>query len=124
MQNFVFATEFSQIDMHLTVLGINHRTAPVEVRSQVAFPPESVGQALTELGYLDQATLDQAITEQIVELQDALRQANRRLEQRVQERTAELEHALTKLAELNQLKSNFISNISHDAFNALLMGCL
>jgi signal transduction histidine kinase len=76
--------------------------------------PILVGQALTELGYLDQATLDQAITEQIVELQDALRQANRRLEQRVQERTAELEHALTKLAELNQLKSNFISNISHE----------
>jgi signal transduction histidine kinase len=76
--------------------------------------PILVGQALTELSYLDQATLDQAITEQIVELQDALRQANRRLEQRVRERTAELEHALTKLAELNQLKSNFISNISHE----------
>ena len=53
MQNFEFATEFSQIDMHLTVLGINHRTAPVEVRSKVAFPPESVGQALAELRRLD-----------------------------------------------------------------------
>ena len=76
--------------------------------------PILVGQALTELGYMDQAALDQAITEHLVELQDALRQANRRLEQRVQERTSELEHALTKLAELNQLKSNFISNISHE----------
>jgi len=53
MQNFEFATEFFQIDMHLTVLGINHRTAPVEVRSKVAFPPESVGQALAELRGLD-----------------------------------------------------------------------
>jgi glutamyl-tRNA reductase len=35
--------------MYLTVLGINHRTAPVEIRGQVAFPPETLGQALTEL---------------------------------------------------------------------------
>ena len=35
--------------MHLTVLGINHRTAPVEVRGQVAFTPESLPRALDEL---------------------------------------------------------------------------
>jgi len=35
--------------MYLTVLGINHHTAPVEVRGQVAFPPESLAQALSEL---------------------------------------------------------------------------
>jgi glutamyl-tRNA reductase len=35
--------------MYLTVLGINHRTAPVELRGQVAFPPDKVGQALAEL---------------------------------------------------------------------------
>jgi len=39
--------------MHLTVLGINHRTAPVEVRGQVAFPPESLPRALGELMALD-----------------------------------------------------------------------
>ena len=38
--------------MYLTVLGINHRSAPVEVRGQVAFPPERVEQALTELRQL------------------------------------------------------------------------
>jgi glutamyl-tRNA reductase len=38
--------------MHLTVLGINHRSAPVEVRGQVAFPPDKVEQALTELRQL------------------------------------------------------------------------
>jgi signal transduction histidine kinase len=73
-----------------------------------------VGQALLELDLIPKEPIDQAITEQILELQAALRQANRRLEARVQERTAELEHTLTKLAELNQLKSNFISNISHE----------
>ena len=53
MQNFAFGPAFSTRLMHLTVLGINHRTAPVEVRSQVAFPPDRLGQALTELRGLD-----------------------------------------------------------------------
>lgn len=39
--------------MYLTVLGINHRTAPVEVRGQVAFPPEQLARALVELTALD-----------------------------------------------------------------------
>jgi len=39
--------------MYLTVLGINHRTAPVEIRGQVAFPPERIEQALGELRTLD-----------------------------------------------------------------------
>jgi len=39
--------------MHLTVLGINHRTAPVEVRGQVTFPPESLPRALGELMALE-----------------------------------------------------------------------
>ena len=58
--------------------------------------------------------LDEVITEQILQLRNALESSNQQLEQRVQERTAELEQALEKLAELNQLKSNFISNISHE----------
>jgi signal transduction histidine kinase len=47
-------------------------------------------------------------------LQAALQQANRDLEKRVRERTAELQQALNRLGELNQLKSNFIANISHE----------
>ena len=39
--------------MHLTVLGINHTTAPVEVRGKVAFPPEQLVKALSELTALD-----------------------------------------------------------------------
>lgn len=35
--------------MYLTVIGINHRTAPVEIRGQVAFPPEQIERALGEL---------------------------------------------------------------------------
>lgn len=76
--------------------------------------PRLMGQLLLEMGLVDRETLDQAITEQILKLQDVLQQANRQLERRVQERTSELQQAVSKLAELNQLKTNFISNISHE----------
>ena len=39
--------------MYLIVLGINHRTAPVEVRGQVTFPPEQLASALAELTAMD-----------------------------------------------------------------------
>ncbi len=39
--------------MYLTVLGINHRTAPVQIRGQVAFPPDQLDRALGELRRLD-----------------------------------------------------------------------
>lgn len=73
-----------------------------------------LGEALVGLGVINRETLDSAITEQILQLQSALHDANRTLEKRVQERTSELQQALQRLAELNQLKSNFISNISHE----------
>lgn len=73
-----------------------------------------IGQALVELNLIDRATLDEAVTEQIISLHNALQQTNQKLEQRVQERTVELQNALHKLTELNQLKTNFISNISHE----------
>ncbi|NUM46575.1 MAG: hypothetical protein HUU38_17870 [Anaerolineales bacterium] len=76
--------------------------------------PVLLGQALIHLGYLDRTTLDQTITAQILDLQTALSRNNRDLEKRVQEYTADLQRALQKLSELNQLKSNFISNISHE----------
>ena len=73
-----------------------------------------VGQALLELRMVEREMLDQVVTEQILQLQHALQQSNRKLEERVHERTRELQSALSKLAELNQLKSNFIANVSHE----------
>jgi signal transduction histidine kinase len=73
-----------------------------------------LGQALTDLKIIDQADLDQAVTEQILQLRSALQAANRTLERRVEERTAELQKALERVSELSQLKANFISNISHE----------
>ncbi len=76
--------------------------------------PVLLGQALVELGFISPETLDNAITVQILLLQSALRQTNRELDKRVQERTQDLEEALEKLTELNQLKANFIATISHE----------
>ena len=73
-----------------------------------------LGQALVELKLLDREILDQAITEQIIQLRSALQAANRNLEDRVKERTAELQEALERLSELSQMKANFIANISHE----------
>jgi signal transduction histidine kinase len=73
-----------------------------------------LGELLIELGYVDRKKLDQSITEQIVQLRNALEEANRTLEQRVIQRTIELQEALNKLSELDKLKSNIIANISHE----------
>ena len=73
-----------------------------------------LGQALLDLKLIDRATLDEAVTEQIIQLRSALQAANRNLELRVQERTAELQDALHRLSELSQMKANFVANISHE----------
>jgi signal transduction histidine kinase len=73
-----------------------------------------LGQVLIDLGFIERPQLDQVVTEQIVNLRNALQKANEELEERVRQRTAELEIAYKKLSELNLLKSNFIANISHE----------
>ena len=73
-----------------------------------------LGDALVALGLIDRGRLDHAVTEQIIQLRNALEDANRFLERRVEERTAELQEALRKLSELSQIKSNFVASISHE----------
>ena len=73
-----------------------------------------LGEALIDLNLLTRRQIDHAVTEQIIQLRNALEDANRFLEHRVQERTAELQEALRKLSELNQMKANFVANISHE----------
>jgi signal transduction histidine kinase len=76
--------------------------------------PRLLGQAVVEMGFVDRPTLDRAITEQMIRLRAALEDANRNLEARVQQRTMELEEALRRLAEINQLKANLVANVSHE----------
>jgi signal transduction histidine kinase len=77
-------------------------------------PPRRVGQILIAMGVLKPEELDRAIAAMVVQLQTALQTSNRRLEDRVRERTVELSHALERLSELNQLKADFVANISHE----------
>ena len=90
---------------------------------------ETLGQVLLEMRVMTREQLELASVEQVQELQSALRSANARLEQRVADRTKELEQAYRKLTELDRLKGDFISNVSHElrtpltkikGFNALL----
>ena len=73
-----------------------------------------LGQALVDLKLIERDLLDQVITEQIIQLRSALTAANRNLEQRVKDRTVELNEALERLSELSQIKANFVANISHE----------
>ncbi|MBN2147190.1 MAG: GAF domain-containing protein [Anaerolineales bacterium] len=76
-----------------------------------------LGQALLELGLIDRDTLDQAVTRQLLALQSALMEANRGLEERVQQRTMDLEHRLVQIrtaADITQLA------ISASSLNELL----
>lgn len=73
-----------------------------------------LGELLVEMRFMDRSDLNRSITEQIMQLRNALQDANRTLEQRVIQRTIELQDALNKLSELDKLKSNIIANISHE----------
>jgi two-component system, sensor histidine kinase and response regulator len=73
-----------------------------------------LGELLVDMHFIDRNDLNRSITEQIVQLRNALQDANRTLEQRVIQRTIELQDALNKLSELDKLKSNIIANISHE----------
>ncbi len=98
---------------HITELDLQKALA-YQQEKMAEGKPYLLGQALLELKLLDRSALDQAITEQIIQLRSALQAANRNLEQRVQERTAELQEALQRLSELSQMKANFVANISHE----------
>ena len=76
--------------------------------------PFLLGQALMELNMLDRDTLDQVVTEQLIQLRSALQSSHRNLEQRVKERTSDLNEALQRLSELSKMNANFVANISHE----------
>ena len=76
--------------------------------------PPLVGQLLVQLNFLSQSDLDSAVTELFIKLKNALEESNRKLESRVEERTKELKQAIEKIKKLNDSKSEFVSNISHE----------
>jgi signal transduction histidine kinase len=98
---------------HISDEGLQRALA---YQDQKAAEGETVllGQALVDLALIDRSSLDQAVTEQIIQLRSALQNANRTLERRVRERTSELQRALERLSELSEMKANFVANISHE----------
>ena len=93
-----------------------------DLRKALAYQQEQIaagrqyvlGHALMDLKMLDRDTLDQVVTEQLIQLRSALQSSHRNLEQRVKERTSDLNEALQRLSELSQMKANFVANISHE----------
>ncbi|MEP7356574.1 MAG: HAMP domain-containing sensor histidine kinase [Anaerolineales bacterium] len=75
---------------------------------------KTIGQTLLGLGTITAQQLELASIDQVKRLQSALEETNRRLEQRVAERTQALQTAVQRLTELDELKANFIANISHE----------
>jgi signal transduction histidine kinase len=98
---------------HITIKQLGHA---LHIQKKMSRSGEQilVGELLVDLGYISREQLDQAITQHVLQLQAALAYSNQRLEEQVQQRTSQLQNALVKLSELNQLKLNFISNVSHE----------
>ena len=106
--------EYLVRDGHLTEAQLRAALERQKASASEGHPARLLGQTLDDMGFITRDRLDQVIAQQILELQTALVDANKGLEKRVAERTAELEAALVKLTELNRLKANFVANISHE----------
>ena len=75
---------------------------------------KTIGQVLLDMGLVTRDQLEVAGIQQVKQLQAALEENNRQLEQRVAERTQSLQVMLDKFAELEEVKANFVANISHE----------
>jgi len=83
-------------------------------RIRLTGPAPHLGVVLLEMGYVTRDQLDRASFEQLRQLQEILQRANADLEQRVSQRTAELQRALNQVNQLSQLKSSFVMNVTHE----------
>jgi hypothetical protein len=76
--------------------------------------PRILGQALSDLGFVDRDTLDKAIARQLVSLHEALQDSNRQLELRVSQRTKELERRIVEIRTAAEITQLAISTVSMD----------
>jgi len=74
--------------------------------------PRLLGRSLLDLGYIDRETLDKVIVTQILSFHDALQHANQQLEQRVQERTQDLEKRFAQIQTTSRLAQMAVSGTS------------
>lgn len=76
--------------------------------------PKLIGKALLELGYIDRETLDKTVITQIISLHSALQEANQNLEERVAQRTQELEKRLVQIRATAEIAQAAVSAHSLD----------
>jgi GAF domain-containing protein len=76
--------------------------------------PRILGQALSDLGFVDRDTLDKVIARQLVSLHEALQDSNRQLELRVSQRTQELERRIVEIRTAAEITQLAISTVSMD----------
>lgn len=77
--------------------------------NSIAGNPKMIGQVLIELGYVNREILDRVITEQILALQNALKNTNSKLEMHVQQRTGALEWRLVQIRTAAEVAQRAIS---------------
>lgn len=73
-----------------------------------------IGELLIETGLMTRDEIIKASIHQAQATYAEFRRAHQELQQRVAQRTRELQNALTRLTEINDLKSNFVANVSHE----------
>lgn len=96
-----------------SLAGVANRIAEGDLTASAgATTHDEVGQLAGAFNFMIRALheRDQAITRQV----EALEQLTATLEQRVRERTQELQDANERLRELDKLKSDFVSTVSHE----------
>lgn len=82
--------------------------------------PIQIGQLLIKLGFITDEQLNQVVGQQMVEAYIALQNENELLRQQMQRRSQQLQVAFAQLAELSQLKSEFVSTVSQELTTPLL----
>jgi signal transduction histidine kinase len=96
-----------------SLVGVVRQVAGGDLSASVApMTRDEVGQLTTAFGQMTKSLTDRDLA--VKQAYRELEQLNQTLEQRVQQRTRELQTANEKLQELDRLKSTFVSIVSHE----------
>jgi GAF domain-containing protein len=101
-----------------------HQALEYQKKKASSGQPKLIGRALMELGYIDRETLDKVVIAQIFSLHSALQEANQSLEQRVHQRTLDLEKRLAQINTTAEIAQVAISAKSLDQMLSSIVGLI